>query len=114
MSEVEGIEWAKRSIDFAFNCGVECCAIIPTRAGNGAMENLEQKGFFQSPRISSIEEVLDYGINLKKGRVFADLWDLEQFSICDSCLDARKKRLNKQNMHQIVTPGIKCQCTQPG
>ena len=32
MSEAEGVEWACRSIDFAFSIGVECCAVIPTRA----------------------------------------------------------------------------------
>ncbi len=32
LTENEGIEWARKSIDFAFECGVECCVIIPTRS----------------------------------------------------------------------------------
>ncbi len=40
LNEQEGIMWAKRSIEFAFNTGVKCCVIIPTRYGNGALEHL--------------------------------------------------------------------------
>src|SRR5262249_9622205 len=40
LSEEEGVEWAKRSLDFAFDCGTSVCSLIPTRAGNGAMEAL--------------------------------------------------------------------------
>ena len=36
LSESEGIFWAERSLDFAFGVGVECCIVIPVRAGNGA------------------------------------------------------------------------------
>jgi radical SAM enzyme (TIGR01210 family) len=110
LSEEEGIEWAKKSIDFAFEAGVECCAIIPTRPGNGALEELAEAGLFQSPKISSLEVVLDYGISLNKGRVFADLWDLARFSECDYCFDVRKDRLDRMNLDQIVLPRQVCRC----
>ena len=32
-SEEEGVEWAQRSIDFAFSIGVECCSVVPARTG---------------------------------------------------------------------------------
>ena len=57
LNEREGIDWAKKSIDFAFDQGVECCVVIPTRSGNGAMDLLESKGLFHKPNIHSIEEV---------------------------------------------------------
>ena len=47
LSEAEGVFWAERSLDFAFNAGVECCVIIPVRAGNGAMDHLVEKGIFE-------------------------------------------------------------------
>ncbi len=50
MSEEEGVYWAERSIDFAFEAGVECCTIIPVRAGNGAMDHLLEKGYLYSSR----------------------------------------------------------------
>ena len=111
LSEAEGVEWCKKSIDFSFDAGVECCAVIPTRSGNGALEQLAKEGYFHSPHIRSLEEVLDYGISLKKGRVFADLWDLEQFSQCDICFEDRKLRMHHMNLQQIFGPKISCSCT---
>ncbi len=73
LSESEGIYWAKRSIDFAYSVGVECCTIIPVRAGNGALDLLMEKGDFSLPDIHSLETVLEYGIGLNAGCVFADV-----------------------------------------
>lgn len=110
MNEEEGIDWAKNSIDFAFNSGIECCVIIPTRSGNGALNVLETHDYFQSPKIGSLEKVLEYGISLNKGRVFADLWDLEQFSDCEKCVGKRKDRMSQMNLKQVLMPTVKCSC----
>src|SRR5208337_4826697 len=53
LSEQEGITWAKRSIEYAFDRGVECCVVIPTRAGNGAMDRLQEQGLFCLPRLEA-------------------------------------------------------------
>ena len=110
LSEHEGIYWAERSIDFAFDSGVECCTVIPVRGGNGAMDLLQQKGHFTPPKINSLEEVLEYGIGLARGRVFADTWDLKLFSECNNCIDKRISRLNEMNLSQKVPGKIKCNC----
>ena len=111
LSEKEGIFWAKKSIDFAFNIGITSCIIIPVRDGNGAMEFLSETGNFKQPNIESLETVIDYGIQLNAGYVFADLWDIDIFSSCDKCLDNRKERLLKMNFHQKVYPPVKCTCS---
>ena len=110
LSEEEGVEWAKRSIDFAFKAGVSTCVVIPVRAGNASMDFLTSKGFFSEPVLESLEEVVAYGIGLKKGMVLADLWDLERFSLCKLCFGQRKDRLNHLNLYQEITPGISCPC----
>ena len=110
LSESEGVFWAERSLDFAFNAGVECCVVIPVRAGNGAMDKLMEKGTFGMPDIRSLEMVLEYGIELQTGRVFADVWDLKLFSKCDKCLDGRIKRLTEMNLGQKFISPIKCTC----
>jgi radical SAM enzyme (TIGR01210 family) len=110
LNEQEGIYWAKSSIDFAFQSGVECCTVIPVRGGNGAMESLQEAGLFEPPNIESLESVLTYGISLKKGRVFADTWDLALFSSCDSCLEQRIIRLTDMNLKQEVLPEVNCSC----
>jgi uncharacterized Fe-S cluster-containing MiaB family protein len=112
LSESEGIYWAERSIDFAFDAGVECCTIIPVRAGNGAMDFLMDKGEFNLPDIHSLETVLEYGIGLNSGRVFADVWDLGQFSKCDKCLDKRTDRLVRMNLSQKIDAAVECECNK--
>jgi radical SAM enzyme (TIGR01210 family) len=110
MDETEGIFWAKRSIDFALNTGVETAVIIPTRYGNEALNELGRLGFFSPPDIRSLEEVVSYGIALKSGNIFADLWDIERFSSCSKCLVSRKNRLGKMNITQTIYPEISCSC----
>ena len=110
LSEAEGVHWAERSLDFAFRVGVECCTIIPVRPGNGAMDVLLENGDFTPPHIQSLETVLEYGIGLKAGRVFADTWDLEQFSACGECLEQRKDRLMNMNLGQEIYGKITCSC----
>jgi radical SAM enzyme (TIGR01210 family) len=110
LSESEGIFWAERSLDYAFSSGVECCTVIPVRPGNGAMDLLMVKGDFGLPDIHSLETVLEYGIGLKAGRVFADVWDLDLFSKCDKCINQITNRLVKMNLNQIIIPSIMCNC----
>jgi archaeosine synthase beta-subunit len=110
LSESEGIFWAERSIDFAFSTGIECCTVIPVRAGNGAMDLLLENGNFSPPDIRSLEKVLEYGIGLNAGRIFADVWDIGLFSSCDKCLDQRIRRLVEMNLSQKVFSPVKCPC----
>lgn len=110
LSEAEGLEWACRSIDFAFACGVDVCSVIPVRSGNGALDKLALDGYFQEANIHSLERVIEYGIGLKKGLIFADLWDLERFARCPQCFEARKKRLNQMNLTQELMKQVECSC----
>ncbi|HZL76823.1 MAG TPA: radical SAM protein [Bacteroidales bacterium] len=110
LNEEDGVFWAERSIEFAFKAGVECCTVIPVRAGNGAMDFLMENGEFSPPDIHSLEIVLEYGIGLKKGRVFADTWDLGLFSKCPKCLEMRIARLSDMNLTQVMVPPVNCSC----
>ena len=110
LDESEGILWAQRSIDFAFKAGVRTAVVIPTRYGNGALNELGRLGYFSPPNIKSLEKVLEYGIGLNSGNVFADLWDIELFSNCSKCIDLRRKRLHEMNLYQKVLPEIVCDC----
>jgi len=111
LTESEGIYWAKRSIDFAFSSGVECCTIIPVRGGNGTMDFLLNNGDFNLPHLQSLETVIEYGISLKSGRVFADVWDLGLFSTCNNCIEMRTKRLKEMNLSQKIIMPVKCECS---
>ena len=105
----ESVEWAKRSIDFSQDCGASVTALIPTRTGNGAMEQLAAAGQFCEPTLGQLEEAMDYSVGQARGRVFADLWDLDRFSSCPACFPKRRDRLAKQNDTQQVHAPVSCQ-----
>lgn len=108
MREEESVEWAARSLDFAFDCGATAATLIPTRAGNGAMEALEAAGDFSPPRLTTLEAAATYGLTLNRGRVFADLWDLNPTTACPHCYESRINRLSTINLHQIIPAPIAC------
>jgi radical SAM enzyme (TIGR01210 family) len=106
LSDEEGLEWAKRSLDFAFSLNVDCCSLIPTRVGNGAMEELERLELFAPPSLDSLEQVLEYGLVLRAGRVFLDLWDIERVSPQATDRVARIARLGRMNLSQRLEPAL--------
>ena len=108
LKEEDGIEWAVKSADFAFNCGAAVVSLIPTRTGNGAMDRLLELDEFVPPRVSTLETAQEHALNLCRGRVFADTWDLERFSHCPSCLEQRRQRLHLTNLTQRVQARIEC------
>ena len=107
LSEVEGVEWACRSLDFAAKCGATACTIIPVRGGNGAMESLGTG--FTRPSLQSLERAVEYGLSLKRFRVFADLWEIARFFDCD-CSAKRSARLRQINHTQIASSRVVCSC----
>lgn len=106
----ENIEWCLKSAEFAFDAGCAACSIIPVRDGNGIMEELRKEGEYVPPKLSALETVFDAALQLNKGRVFCDLWDLKRFSDCDMCFTERKERLHEMNLTQKVLPQISCTC----
>lgn len=108
LSEEEGLEWAIRSIEFAFAQGVGCCSVIPARSGNGILDAMQVEGTFSPPRLSSLEAVLERGLALARGRVFADLWDAIRFADCSACAEARIARLEEMNLAQRRFPPVEC------
>ena len=108
LDEAEALEWAGRSVDFAFDCGASIVSLIPTRPGNGALETLADRGQFTQPKLATFEAAFDYAIGLRRGRVFADTWDLERFSDCQTCFAARKERLARMNLSQEPEAQIAC------
>jgi radical SAM enzyme (TIGR01210 family) len=112
MEEGEAVEWAARSIDFAFDCGATAITLIPTRGGNGAMDDLAKNGEFAPPRLSTLEAAFVYGLSLNRGRVFADLWDVHQGAACPLCYNESVERLRAMNLAQTILPPAPCSVCQ--
>lgn len=108
LTEQEGEVWAERSLDAAFDAGAVACCLIPTRGGNGAMEALAALGEYTPPALRSLEMAQEYGLGKGRGRVFADLWDIETFYSC-TCSAQRTARLAVMNRTQNAPTAILCQ-----
>lgn len=108
LRDEEAQDWTARSIAFAFDCGAEVVAVIPTRPGNGALDALRVRGEFEPPLLAAIEAAAAAGLESRRGRVLADLWDLERFSSCSACFLVRRERLAAMNLSQSVLPEVAC------
>ena len=114
LSEAEGLAATRRAIVHAFDKGAAVVSILPTRAGNGALDALAAAGLFAEPRLSVLEEAHDFGLSLSRGRVFADLWDLERFARCAACFEARRGRLAAANRSQRPPTRVACRACGDG
>lgn len=104
--------WLLQSIDAALACGATAISLVPTRAGNGAVDDLIPLGLFHAPVMADIERSAALALAHAggRGRVFVDVWDLERFAGCPHCLPARRARLEAMNLQQRVLP--ECVCTR--
>jgi radical SAM enzyme (TIGR01210 family) len=107
MPRGEEVEWARRSLDVAAECGASVSVVIPTRGGNGVMEAIGEA--FHPPRLNWLESTVEYGIGLGGMRVFADLWNIERFFDC-SCSPRRAGRLASMNREQQLQASVSCSC----
>jgi radical SAM enzyme (TIGR01210 family) len=105
----EALHWAQRSLDFAFDCNATAVTLIPTRAGNGAMEMLQEAGEFTPPDLRTFEKAVEYGVGLGRGRVFADLWEIERIATCGYCRAVRIARLEHINLTQSIPSVLTCE-----
>ncbi len=108
LSREESLEWARRSIDVAFDSAAAAVSIVPTRSGNGALDALQESGDFEAPTLDGLEAALAYGVGLGRGRVFADLWDVERLRACAACFPGRVERLRQINRSQALPPPLAC------
>ena len=109
MAEDVALEWACKSVDFAFDCGATAVTLIPTRSGNGAIDQLAKVGSFSPPNIYTLESALEYGLAHGRGRIFADLWDTSQVQGCPDCFPDRVECLRQMNLEQRTLPAVKCE-----
>jgi len=100
--------WLERSVDFAFDCGATAIALIPTRGGNGAMEALVTEGRFEPPTLADLERAVSLARTRARGRVLADLWDLDRLATCPDCFSRRAERLGRQNLEQRALAPVAC------
>lgn len=118
MPASEAVDWAVRSVALSMQVGATCTAVIPTRGGNGLMEQLAAEGQFSPPTLAMLETAFASALSLPEfqrdaTRVFVDLWDLERLYTCSRCGPLRRQRLKKMNDQQQLLPQIDCNSLTP-
>jgi archaeosine synthase beta-subunit len=103
----EKLSWLLQSLNFAFDSGSQVASLLPLRHGNGAIDFLAPE-----PQLSDLELAQERGLALKRGRVFADTWDLARFARCASCSSARIDRISRMNHSQRIEPRVPCSCRE--
>lgn len=107
----EQAAWLDHSVAVALECGATAVTLIPTRAGNGAMEALAAEGRFTPPSLLAIERAAAGAMTQARtgvARIFVDTWDLQNFATCPCCRDARQARLTQANLTQRTPPPLTC------
>ncbi len=92
------VDWAVRSVGHALSLGASHVSLIPTRGGNGALDELERRGDFSPTTLDQLEEALERSIRIAGSSVVtADLWDLERTQAGTPRLSERIERLDQIN-----------------
>lgn len=108
----DALELCIKTVEFAFDQNASCVSLIPSRATTGAMHSLQRTGDFVQPSLAMLEQCFSKALELNRGRIFVDLWDLEMFSHCNTCFNVRRNRLNEMNNLQRVLPISNCKKCQ--
>lgn len=100
------------AVQFAARAGAQVVSLIPTRGGNGAMEDLAVAGLFTPPTLSTVESAFAAALSHAHAglRVFLDTWDLDRFAACPTCLPARRAKLARMNHTQRPEPPVPVPC----
>ena len=110
-------EWAaatRASVETSFRAGAAVVSLIPTRLGNGSLEELQRQGQFDAPTLSDLETALEDFLESEEGDarpaglVVADLWDAERLAAPACCRAARIERLRRINTIQRNLPLPPC------
>ncbi len=112
MSEAEGIDWALRSIETAFDAGASCVSVIPGRSGPGVMTGWSDQGLFTPPLLESLHTVMATAQGWQRGRVFGDLWDALKRGTCPECTLTQIATLSRMNHLQRPEPWPACCCNK--
>ncbi|HEX7527576.1 MAG TPA: radical SAM protein, partial [Thermoanaerobaculia bacterium] len=114
LPRAEQAEWLRRSVEISFERGCGIVSLIPTRPGNGALEELQRQGQFQPPTLRDLEMAMEDFLEGEEGRapaagfLLADLWDADGLAAPACCRAARIGRLRAMNTFQRNLPLPPC------
>jgi radical SAM enzyme (TIGR01210 family) len=106
----DSVQWAVESCRWAAHCGVQRVCLIPTRTGNGFIEQIAKQIAWQPPTAQQLESAFEKLLqdptnasNPDSSRVVytVDLWDWDSIlGKCSKCSQPRNERLKQMNHSQ--------------
>jgi hypothetical protein len=119
----ESVEWALKSCRQAAAWGSQRVSLIPTRSGNGFVENVATQIGWEPPTASQLETAFnallvspqEKGVHGARSSIYTvDLWDWKTLAgTCEVCSQWRHDRLERMNQLQRVLeshPPRACTC----
>lgn len=106
----DNVDWTVRSIETAFAAGAQTVSVIPTRAGNGLMDEWQAAGLFTPPQLGDLYAAHRQGLAMEHGRVFVDLWNATQFATCVRCAPRQIAVIEAMNFTQQAVEWPVCTC----
>ena len=110
-------EWpaaTRASVELSFAAGASVVSLIPTRLGNGTLEELQWHGLFTPPALVDLEGALEDSLEREedkdsvRGLLLADLWNVDELPAPSCCSAARIERLRAMNTFQRNLPIVSC------
>lgn len=119
----ESVEWAVRSCRQASSWGAQRVSLIPTRSGNGFIENVANELGWKPPTARQLESAIEAllvspqanTLGAPRSSIYTvDLWDWKSLAgTCSACSQLRLDRLERMNQGQKVlasTSEAACEC----
>ena len=103
-----GVESALDAVRHAVDRGARHVTLIPSRDGNGAMDELRERGLWTPPGPDSIEAAAEGCARISGAVVTVDLWDIDRCLPCRRCRPARVARLRRFNLSGSPGPLVRC------
>lgn len=91
------VESAARAVRYAVDRGAVHVALVPTRPGNGALDDLRARGAWTPPSPALIEAAVERCAGVSGAVVTVDLWDIDRLLTCRRCAPERRARLESFN-----------------
>ena len=106
------LESVLEAVHYAVDRGAGHVTLIPSRDGNGALDELREQGHWTRSAPELIEEAAEGCAGILGVVVTVDLWDSDRFLTCRHCRLARVARLRRFNDTGSPGPPVRCSaCT---
>ncbi len=109
VASARAVESAVDTVRYAVDREAAHVTLIPTRDGNGAMDDLRKRGFWTPPAPAMIDAAVERCAGISGRVVTVDLWDIDRVLTCRRCRPARIARLRRFN--QTGDPGTPVECS---